>query len=213
QELAADLSNLDCQIENKTAIAETNYYEMWAQAEGLGLQTEMEIKRMAGRNAFDRALAQAEIERLHDMNFVEAIRDEAQIDRRMAETLADRSNSDALNDAEQVAIQAQADTFSAEVEAQRRIAAARATTVKSLFNTRVVEVDTDRIKEKADTLVKASRERANAETILAEAEAAREKTKERLAQLVKHQASLQRAAVTDWDSRLSKNPEQGFSPD
>ncbi len=67
--------------------------------------------------------------------------------------------------------------------------------------------------EKADALVKASRERANAETIFAEADAAREKTRERLARLVKHQASLQRAAVTDWDSRLSKNPEQGFSPE
>jgi hypothetical protein len=212
QELVADLSNLDRQIESKTTIAETNYYEMWALAENLGLQTEMEIKRVAARNTFEKALAQAEIERLHDMNFVEGIMDEAQIDRRMAEALADRSNSDALNDAEQVAIQAQADTFSAEVDAQRRIAAARATTVKSLFNTRVVEVDTDRIKEKADTLVKASRERANAETVLAEAEAAREKTRERLARLVKHQASLQRAAVTDWDSRLSKNPKQGFSP-
>jgi hypothetical protein len=212
QELVADLSNLDRQIESKTTIAETNYYEMLAQAENLGLQTEMEIKRMAARNAFEKALAQAEVERLHDMNFLEGIMNEAQIDRRMAETLADRSNWDALNDAEQVAIQAQADTFSAEVDAQRRIAAARATTVKSLFNTRVVEVDTDRVKEKADALVKASRERANAETILAEAETAREKTRERLARLVKHQASLQRAAVTDWDSRLSKNPEQGFSP-
>ncbi len=116
-----------------------------------------------------------------------------------------------LVSAEQVAIQAQADKFSAEVYAQRRIAGAVATTVKSLFNTRVVEVDTDRIKEKADALVKESRERANAETILAEAETAREKTRERMALLVKHQASLQRAAVTDWDSRLSKNPEQGFS--
>ncbi|UCE60081.1 MAG: hypothetical protein JSU63_21885 [Phycisphaerales bacterium] len=212
QELVADLSNLDRRIESGTTIAETNYYEMLAQAESLGLQTEMEIKRMAGRNAFERALAQAEIERVHDMNFLEGIMDEAQIDRRMAVALADRSNSDALNDAEQVAIQAQADTFSAEVDAQRRIAAARASTVNSLFNTRVVEVDSDRIKEKADALVKASRERANAETILAEAEAAREKTRERLARLVKHQASLQRAAVTDWDSRLAKNSEQGFSP-
>ncbi len=213
RELVADLSNLDRKIESGTTIAETNYYEMLAQAESLGLQTEMEIKRMAARNSFEKVLAQAEIERLHDMNFLEGIIDEAQIDRRMAETLADRSNSDALNDAEQVAIQVQADTFSAKVDAQRRIAAARSTTVKSLFNTRVVEVDTDRIKERADALVKASRERANAETILAEAEAAREMTRERMARLVKHQASLQRAAVTDWDSRLSKNPEQGFSPE
>lgn len=210
QELVADIANLDRQIESSTDIAETNYSEMLAQAESLGLQTEMEIKRLAARNDLEKALAQAEIERLHDVHFLDAIRGDADVERRLAAAQADRSNSNADADAEQVAIQAEADTFSATVTAQRRIAAAQGTTVRSLFNTRIVEVDTDRLREKADALVNASRQRANAETILAEAETAREKTTERMARLVKHQASLQRAAVTDWDSRLSKNPVEGF---
>lgn len=212
KELTADLSNLDRQIESGTTIAGTNYNEMLAQAESLGLQAEMEIKRLDGRNDLEKALAQAQIERFHDINFIDAIKGDADVERRLATALADRSSSDAVADAEQVAIQAQADTFSAAAEAQRRIATIRANSVKSLFNTRVVEVVTDRVKEKADALVKDSRQRANAETLLAEAEAARDKTKERMARLVKHQVSLQRAAVKDWDSRLAKNPVDGFNP-
>jgi ElaB/YqjD/DUF883 family membrane-anchored ribosome-binding protein len=100
----------------------------------------------------------------------------------------------------------------AAVAAQRRIAAARASTVRSQFDTRVVETDADRIIQQADALIRSSLQRANAETILAKAEAARSETKQRLARLVKHQETLQRAAVQDWDSRLSKNPKQGFNP-
>jgi hypothetical protein len=84
--------------------------------------------------------------------------------------------------------------------------------VQSLFNTRVVEVDAEKIQRKAEALVNSSKERANAETIIANANAAREKAKERMARLVSHLESVQRAAVKDWDSRLSKNPKEGFEP-
>ena len=73
-------------------------------------------------------------------------------------------------------------------------------------------VDADKVRAKAEALVKGSRERANAETILAKARAASEKTKERIARLVSHQENLQRIAVKDWDARLYKNPEEGFEP-
>ena len=206
QELVAELANLDRQIESSTAIAETNYKEMLAQAEAIGLQAEMDIKRLAARNDLEKAIAQSEVERLHDLHFVNSMKGEAEVERRLATALAKRTNSDAASDAEQVAIGAHADIATAAVEAQRRIAAARANMVKSLFNTRLVEVDAERVKRKAEALVTGSRERANAETILSKAKASREKTKERMARLVSHQESLQRAAVKDWDSRLSKNP-------
>lgn len=212
QELVAELTRVDREIESSTTIAETNYNEMLAQAEAIGLQAEMEIKRLAARNELEKAVALADVERLHDLHFVNTIKGEAEAERFLAETLAKRSNADATLDAEQVAVWTYADITSAAIDAQRRIAVARASTVQSLFNTRLVEVDADRIKKKAEALVNGSLERANAETILAKANAAREKTKERMARLVTHLESVQRAAVKDWDSRLSKNPKDGFQP-
>ena len=144
------------------------------------------------------------------MHFVNSMKGEAELERRLAGVQADRIVSDASLDAEQVAIAAYSDITAAAVESQRRIAAARAQVVQSLFTTRLIEVDADRVKAKAEALVRGSRERANAETILAKAKASSEKTKERIARLVSHQNSLQRAAVKDWDTRLAKNPEGGF---
>lgn len=212
RELSAELASLDRTTESAITIAETDYAEQLAQAEAIGLQAEMEIKRLAARNELERALAEAEIERLHDKHFVSKIRNEAEIERRMAGLLADRDFADAASDAENVAIRTHADMVTAAVVAQRRIAAARASTVRSQFDTRVVETDADRIIQQADALIRSSLQRANAETILAKAEAARSETKQRLARLVKRQESLQRAAVQDWDSRLHKNPKQGFNP-
>ncbi len=68
-----------------------------------------------------------------------------------------------------------------------------------------MEVDADRVKAKAEALVRGSRERANVETVVAKAKAASAKTRERIARLVSHQKSLQRVAVDNRDARLSKD--------
>ena len=211
-ELAAELANLDRVVESGITVAEANYVESLAQAESVGLQTEMEIKRLFARNELERALAQAEIDRLHDIHFTDSIRAEALVDRRVAETLADRAYSDAIYDAESVLIGTEAAKASASIAALRGTAAGRANFFKTRFNSRIVESDSERIKEKAAILVKGMHEQANAKSILAEAEAARSETQKRLARLVKHQKALQRAAVKDWDSRLYKNSPAGFDP-
>ena len=210
--LVAELANLDRQIESSTAIAKTDYNEMLAEANAVGLKAEMEIKRLAARNELEKAIAQSEIERLHDLHFVNSMKSDAVLERRLATVQADRADTAASLDAEQVAIAAYSDITAAAVESGRRIAAARAQMVQSLFNTRLVEVDADKVKARAEALLRGSNERANAETILAKAKAASEKTKDRIARLVRHQKSLQRVAVEDWDARLHKNPKEGFQP-
>lgn len=209
-ELVAELAQLRRAIESGITVAEANYVEMLAEAESLGLQSEMEIKRMFARNELERALAQAEIDRLHDIHFTDSIRGEARIDRQMAETLANSAYADAVNDAQSVLIGTESDRASASIMALRGAAAARAKFFKTRFNSRIVEANSQRIKDKAAVLVKSMHEQGNAKSILAEAEAARSETQKRLARLVKHQQALQRAAVKDWDSRLHKNPRAGF---
>ncbi len=211
-ELTAELAKLSRAIESGITVAEANYTEMLAEAESVGLQTEMEIKRLFARNELERALAQAEIDRLHDVHFTDSIRAEALVDRQIAETLADRAYADAIFDSKSVLIGTEADKASASIVALRTAAAARANFFKTRFNSRIAETESERIKEKAAVLVKSMYEQANAKSILAEAEAARSDTQKRLARLVKHQKALQRAAVKDWDARLAPNPRSGFDP-
>ena len=209
-ELGAEVANLDRTVETRSAIAEADYREALASAEAIGKQTEMQIKRLEADNELEKAMALAEIERLHDIHFVNTIKNDAEIARRLADAYADRVITDAESDVQQAAVQTFAAMTTASVEAQRRIAAAKSNDVHSMFRTRIVEFDTQKVKRRAEALVKASRERANAETILAQAKAARFDSNKRLARLVRHQETLQRAAVKDWDSRLFNNPTNGF---
>ncbi|UCE62021.1 MAG: hypothetical protein JSU63_09910, partial [Phycisphaerales bacterium] len=75
------LARIDREIESSTAITEANYSEMLTQAEAIGLQAEMEIKRLSARNELEKAVAQADVERLHDLHFVNTVKGEAEAER------------------------------------------------------------------------------------------------------------------------------------
>ncbi len=209
--LEAELSQLDGSIKSAGVIAGADYAEAMVQAQTFGEKAESEIKRLESLEELEHAIAQAELQRIQDQHFVDVINDEVEIRRLLAVAQAERDQSDAFSDAELVAIRTDADKATANLIAQRRIAAARENAVKSRFDARLAQFDSSRFREKMGVFRTDSVDQMNVETTLAEAEAALAQTKERLALLVKRQKSLQQAAVKNWDARLVNYRETGFN--
>lgn len=202
--LAAELNKLDTGINSDLLIANSNYEEALVRAEIVGRRTEVQIRRLQANDDLEQAIALAEIERLRDRLYVDNIKNEAQIERLTAATKAERAQFEALMDAEEVAIRTDAEITTAAVEAQRRIAVARERAIRSLFDARLAEARSNNVRGTTGDFMDYSFRRKNLTSALAESEAARAKSKQRLARLEKRQKALKRASEKDWDARLAK---------
>ena len=208
QSLQAELTKLDRQLDTGYVIAKADYEETLVLAEVLGRKNEVELARIAAQDELQQAMTRAELERARDELYVNQVKNEAEIDRIVAGALAEREQSVAICDAAEVAARAQADVNTANALAQRRIASAHEEAIKSLFDARLAQVYSERILAKNENFLDQSFHRVNVETALAQARAAREDTRNRLAQLAKRQKQLQTAAMQDWDSRLARHRNQ-----
>jgi hypothetical protein len=202
--LVAELNRLDARISSDLAITNSNYEEALVRAEIVGRRTDVQMRELQASDELEQAIALAQIERLRDRLYVDSTKNEARIERLTAAAMTERAEYDALMDAEEVAIRSDAEIITAAVEAQRRIAEARERAIKSLFNARLAQARSNRVQMTTGGFSDYSFRRSNKVSALAEAEAARAKSKQRLVRLDKRQQALKRASVNDWDARLAK---------
>lgn len=201
--LAAELSKLDRSIDSSIAIAQANYDEAMVHADVFARKTDVEIDRLRSTNDLEFAMASAEIDHLRNLTYATTLKADATVGRVLAEARADREQSEAISDVAAAMVRAQSDMARAEIIASSRAAGAREEAVRATFDARLVQVQSERIREISEAYQDDFYKRANLETSLAQAEAARSQMNERFAQLKTEQHELQRSARQNWDARLA----------
>ena len=201
--LKAELTKLDRTVDSAIIIAQANYDEAMARAHVFSRKTDVEVVRLKARNEMAGAVAAAEIEHNRNLIFSNSLRAEADIDRLLASAHSDREHAEAMADAHQAAIAADSHVARAQANAHRQIASARTDAVEALFNARIVQADSARIRADTDRFREILHRRTNLEAAFAQAESARAASRTRLAELRKHQHLLQETALKNWDARLA----------
>lgn len=215
--LTAELSKLDRTIESTIAIAQANYDEAIVHADVFARKTDVEIDRIRSTNELEFAMASAEIDHLRNLTYATTLKADATVGRVLADAKFVREEADAVADVAAAMVRAQADMARAEVLAKSRSAGARENAVRATFDARLVQVQSERVRELSDLYQDDFMRRSNLETSLAQAEAARSEMNNRFAQLKSEQIQLQRHARENWDARLAgmlhRSPSQPQQPD
>ena len=122
---------------------------------------------------------------------------------------ASKNSLEAVADVASAMVRAQADMDRAEIIAQTRAAGAREEAVRATFDARLVQVQSERIRAITEEYQHDFLKRADLETSLALAEAARSEMTQRFADLKLEQEELQKSAAQNWDVRLASVQRRG----
>lgn len=211
--LDAELAKLDRSIESQGIIAKADYDESLVRAAVIAKKTEVEIARIRAQNALAQSLTAAEISRGQSILNSTRLKSEADVQRVIAEARAQVDKAQADYEAELVRIHADSAVVDAQVEADRRAAAARQAAVRSQFDARIVQTESDRLQALAAEYRQDQFRTRNLEQALAEATSARADSQQRLSDLKRQQIELQQAALTNWDSKLAGLRKEAQTPD
>ncbi len=209
--LEAEMTKQDRAIASAATIAEANYNESMVHADVFARKSEVEINRMAAQNTLDYTLASAEIDHLRNLSYSTVLKADASVSRMLATARADREQSEAIAEVASAKLRSTSDMKRAEIVASSRSAEAREEAVRALFDARLVQVNSERIRDLTDIYRDDVFKQTNLETSLAQAEAMRSELNQRFAQLKKEQHQLQRSARDNWDHRLAnmqRRPQQ-----
>ena len=201
--LEAELAKQDRAIDSALVIAEANYNESMVNADVFARKSDVEINRMAAQNNLDYALASAEIDHLRNLSYSTVLKADATVGRMLATARADREQSEAIAEVASAKLRTDSDMKRAEIMASSRSAEAREEAVRALFDARLVQVNSERIREMTEFYRDDVFMQTNLETSLAQAEAMRSEMNQRFAELKNQQMQLQRSARDNWDVRLA----------
>ncbi len=210
--LEAELTKLDRTIESSLAIAEANYDEAMVNADVFARKTDVEIERLRSTNTLENAMATAEIDHLRNLTYATVLKADATVGRALASARAEREQEEAIADVTTAMVRSEADMARAEIIARSRAAGAREDAVRATFDARLVQVQSERVRELSELYRDDFFKRSNLETSLAQAEAARSEMADRFAALKAEQAQLQRSARDNWDSRLANMQRRERAP-
>lgn len=210
--LDAELSKLDRTIESALVIAEANYDEAMVNADVYVRKTDVEIDRIRSTNNLESAMAAAEIDHLRNLTYATVLKADATVGRVLAGAHAEFEQEEAIADVATAMVRSQADMARAEIIAQSRTAGAREDAIRATFDARLVQVQSERVRELSEMYRDDFFQRTNLETSIAQAEAARSEMADRFASLKAEQAQLQRSARENWDSRLANMQRRERTP-
>lgn len=201
--LKADLTRIERSIASSETIAEANYDESIARALAFSKKADSEIASLRARNELEYALAQSEIEHIRNLALSKSLRGEAEVDRLIAIAHSNRSQADALADVKEATAYAEAQIAQAQVKVFRDLANAREDALKSLFDTRLVQAEADRVQEIANQYREDFIRRTNLEMATATAQAAQAESRIQLINLDEQKQRVTNAGLLDWDARLA----------
>jgi hypothetical protein len=201
--LEAELTKIENAISSAERIAEADYQEALTQATVLQQKTDAEISRLNAQFAMEHAVSKAQIERDRELALSQSLRGEAACDRMVADANTMKLCGNADIDARHAAAQADMNIILASNAAKREAAQVYLNAVKARFNARIQQVKAERIIEQAGQENAVALKRTDLATALAEANAARENSARKLAELKKRQSELQVASMTNWSDKLA----------
>lgn len=211
--LEAELAKLDESVQSQDVVAKATYRESMTHADVAGRMVDVEMSRLNARYQLEQALTGAEINRSRSVLQIAGLKSEAEIERRQAEASANAERGLARMDVDVVTARVEDAIAKARADSQRQIANSQERAVKAMLDARVVQVGSQRTRLEAYARRNEVFRAANVESALAEAQAARDKTRERLDEMMNQQKRLERAAATNWDIVLAGSQEFDHKPD
>jgi hypothetical protein len=174
------------------------------QADVLRQKKDAEISRTNAQFTMEYAISRARIERDKKLALSQIFRGEAICDRMVANANASKTCKNADLDAKYATAQADMDIILASNSAKRDATKTYLEAIKARFNARVQQVEAERVIDIAGEHNVMTRKRTGLAEALAQAEAAREDSNQKLVELQKKQAELQTASMVNWSDKLAK---------
>ncbi|MHC4597205.1 MAG: hypothetical protein ACYS19_19955, partial [Planctomycetota bacterium] len=201
--LKAELAKIENTIQSAERIAQADLQQAMAQATVLRQKTEAEISRTNAQFTMENAVLKSEIERDRKLALSQSIRGEAVCDRMMADANTSKTCKNANIDAEHATARADMNIMLAANSAKRNAAQVYLDAVKAKFNARIQQVKAERIIDMADKNSATALRRTDLTSALANAMAAREDSKRKLAELREKQVMLHTASLVNWSAKLA----------
>jgi len=201
--LDAELAKIENSIQSAERIAQADYQQSLTQASVLQQKRDAEISRINAQSTMEHAILKAQTNRDRDLALSQSLRGEAVCDRMIANANTTKMCENANIDAKHATAQADMDIILAANSGKREAAQVYLDAVKARFNARIQQVKAERVINTANEHNAMALKRTDLASALAQARAAREESKLKLAELRKRQAELQTASMVNWSAKLA----------
>jgi hypothetical protein len=201
--LDAELAKIENSIQSAGRIAQADHHQALTQATVLRQKTDAEISRTNAQFTMEHAISKAQIERDRGLALSQSLRGEAACDRMIANANTTKTRENANIDAKYATAQADMDIILSANSAKREAAQVHLDAVKARFSARIRQVTAERVIDKAGEQNAMALKRTDLASALAQAMAAREDSKRKLAALRKRQTELQTASMVNWSAKLA----------
>ena len=201
--LEAGLAKIENSIKSAVRIAQADYRQSATKATVLRQKTDAEITRINAQFTMEHVISKAQIERDKELALSQTLRGEAACGRMIANANLTNMRENASLDAKCATAQADMNITLSTNSAKRDSAQVYLDAVKARFNARIQQVKAERVVKEAEEYNAVAVKRTDLASALAEAMAAREDSKQKLAALQKRQAELHTASLTNWSGKLA----------
>jgi len=201
--LGAELAKIENSTQSAERIAQADYQQALTQADVLRQKRDAEISRINAQSTMEHAISKAQIERDRELALSQSLRGEAVCDRMIAKANTTKMRENANINAKYATAQADMNIILAGNSAKRKAAQVYLDAVKARFNARVQQVKAERVIDTVDEQNAMALKRTDLGSALAQAMAAREDSKRKLAALRKRQTELQTASMVNWSAKLA----------
>jgi len=201
--LEAGLAKIENSINSAIRIAQADYKQSLTEATVLRQKTDAEITRINAQFTMEHAISKAQIERDKEMALSQTLRGEAACGRMIANAHLTNMRENANLDAKCATAQADMNIILSTNSAKRASAQVYLDAVKARFNARIQQVKSERVVAEAVEYNAVAIKRTDLASALAEAMAAREDSKQKLAALKKRQDEVYTASLTNWSGKLA----------
>ena len=201
--LDAELAKIENSIQSGARIAQADHQQALTQATVLRQKRDAEISRINAQSTMEHAISKAQIERDRGLALSQSLRGEAACDRMIANANTRKMCENANIDAKYATAQADMDIILSANSAKREAAQVYLDAVKARFNARIQQVKAERVIDMAHEQNAMALKRTDLAGALAQAMAAREDSKRKLAALRKRQAELQTVSMVNWSAKLA----------
>ena len=203
QQLNAELARLDQVAESFIAIAEATYNEASFVADTFAKISEANTTELAASHEAEAQIAASNVEYMHSLRNATKLAASAAVSRALADATFEFSSFQAEDAGARSRILAESRMAEAAANAQFQIASAQDQAVRSLFDSRIVQTESERNRAFANQYLAQMQGKASVEQALAAAAAYQDLSNEAIARLNERAVEFSNTAQVNWDERLA----------
>ncbi|MFG0292456.1 MAG: hypothetical protein ACF8MJ_04805 [Phycisphaerales bacterium JB050] len=203
QQLEAELARLDQVAESFIAIAEATYNEASFIADTFAKVSQANTTELAASHEAEALIADSNVEYMHSLRNATKLAASAAVSRALADATYEFATFQAEDTGARSRILAESRMAEAAANAQFQIASAQDQAVRSLFDSRIVQTESERNRAFANQYLAQMQSKASVEKAMAAAAAYQDLSNEAIARLNQRAVEFSNTAQVNWDERLA----------